>query len=121
MKQSGQQSLLPWALSFLGPYRKRVALLAFLLLSEIGLGALQPWPLAVVLDYVLGGKHFSPRIEPWVALLTRNNRFMLLVAVVIAGVVLQVVNQLVSAYGTQVQVDTGQRMVYDLRAGSSST
>ena len=33
----------------------------------------------------------------------------------IAGVVLQVVNQLVSAYGTQVQVDTGQRMVYDLR------
>ena len=87
-----------------------------LLLSEIGLGALQPWPLAVVLDYVLGGKHFSPRIEPWVALLTRNNRFTLLVAVVIAGVVLQVVNQLVSAYGTQVQVDTGQRMVYDLRA-----
>jgi ABC-type multidrug transport system fused ATPase/permease subunit len=116
MKQSGQQSLLPWALSFLGPYRKRVALLAFLLLSEIGLGALQPWPLAVVLDYVLGGKHFSPRLEPWVALLTRNNRYMLLVAVVIAGVVLQVVNQLVSAYGTQVQVDTGQRMVYDLRA-----
>ena len=34
----------------------------------------------------------------------------------IAGVVLQVVNQLVSAYGTQVQVDTGQRMVYDLRS-----
>ena len=28
---------------------------------------------------------------------------------------LQIVNQLVSAYGTQVQVDTGQRMVYDLR------
>ena len=28
---------------------------------------------------------------------------------------LQVVNQFVSAYGTQVQVDTGQRMVYDLR------
>ena len=29
--------------------------------------------------------------------------------------ILQIVNQLVSAYGTQVQVDTGQRMVYDLR------
>ena len=36
-------------------------------------------------------------------------------AVVIAGVLLQVVNQVVSAYGTQVQVDAGQRMVYDLR------
>ena len=33
----------------------------------------------------------------------------------VAGVLLQVVNQFVSAYGTQVQVDTGQRMVYDLR------
>ena len=39
----------------------------------------------------------------------------LLVVVVVAGVVLQVVNQFVSAYATQVQVDTGQRMVYDLR------
>ncbi len=29
--------------------------------------------------------------------------------------IVQVTNQLVSAYGTQVQVDTGQRMVYDLR------
>ena len=34
---------------------------------------------------------------------------------VVGGVLLQVINQLVSAYGTQVQVDTGQRMVYDLR------
>ena len=115
MSTSDQRPLLPWTLSFLRPHRKRVALLAVLLLSEIGLGALQPWPLAVVLDYVLGGKAFSLRIEPWVTALTRNNRFVLLAVVVIAGVVLQVVNQFVSAYGTQVQVDTGQRMVYDLR------
>ena len=40
--------LLFWTLSFLRPYRKRVGLLAALLLSEIGLGALQPWPLAAV-------------------------------------------------------------------------
>jgi ATP-binding cassette subfamily B protein/subfamily B ATP-binding cassette protein MsbA len=40
---------------------------------------------------------------------------VLLVIIVIAGVLLQVVNQIVSAYGTQVQVDTGQRMVYTLR------
>jgi ATP-binding cassette subfamily B protein len=112
---SEQQPLLPWTLSFLRPYRKRVALLAVLLLSEIGLGALQPWPLAVVIDYVLGGKPFPPRVAPWIVWIPQSRRFALLIAVVIAGVVLQVVNQLVSAYGTQVQVDTGQRMVYDLR------
>src|SRR5205807_6976352 len=44
-----------------------------------------------------------------------GGRFTLLIVIVVAGVVLQVINQFVSAYGTQVQVDTGQRMVYDLR------
>ena len=115
-----QKPLLPWTLAFLRPYRGRVVLLAALLASEIGLGALQPWPMAVVIDYVLvparlGGKSFPQWLQPWIAALTGNNLFALLVIVVIAGVILQVVNQFVSAYGTQVQVDTGQRMVYDLR------
>ena len=114
------QGLLLWTLSFLKPYRKRVALLAVLLLAEIGLGALQPWPMAIVIDYVLtpanlGGKTFPPAVQPLITALTQNNRFMLLVVVVIAGVVLQITNQFVSAYGTQVQVDAGQRMVYTLR------
>jgi len=110
-----QQPLLPWTLSFLRPYRGRVLLLAVLLASEIGLGALQPWPFAVVIDYVLGSKVFPGAIAGWVNALTHGNRMTLLVVVVVAGVVLQVVNQFVSAYGTQVQVDTGQRLVYDLR------
>jgi ATP-binding cassette, subfamily B, bacterial len=110
-----QQPLLQWTLSFLRPYRGRVLLLAILLASEIGLGALQPWPFAVVIDYVLGTKMFPAAMAGWVNALTHGNRTALLVAVVVAGVVLQIVNQLVSAYGTQVQVDTGQRLVYDLR------
>jgi ATP-binding cassette subfamily B protein/subfamily B ATP-binding cassette protein MsbA len=113
---SRQKPLLPWTLSFLRPYRGRVVLLAFLLILEIGLGALQPWPLAIVIDYVLSRtKQFPPSIAPWIEAISNGHQFGLLVAVVVAGVVLQVVNQLVSAYGTQVQVDTGQRMVYDLR------
>jgi ABC-type multidrug transport system fused ATPase/permease subunit len=110
-----QPKLLPWMLSFLKPHRRRVSLLAVLLLLEIGLGALQPWPFAIAIDYVLGGKSIPARLEPFITALTHNNRFTLLLIVVIAGVVVQVINQFVSAYGTQVQVDTGQRMVYDLR------
>jgi ABC-type multidrug transport system fused ATPase/permease subunit len=114
------QGLLRWTLGFLKPYRNRVAILAVLLLAEIGLGALQPWPMAIVIDYVLtpanlGGKTFAPAVQPFITALTHDNRFILLVVVVIAGVVLQITNQFVSAYGTQVQVDTGQRMVYTLR------
>jgi ATP-binding cassette, subfamily B, bacterial len=110
-----RRRLVPWTLSFLWPYRRRVALLSVLLLLEIGLGALQPWPLKIVIDYVLGSHPFPPMLAGWMTWLTRGNQIALLVAVVVAGVLLQIVNQLVSAYGTQVQVDAGQRMVYDLR------
>ncbi len=108
--------LLPWTLTFLRPYRRRVALLSFLLVSEIALGVLQPWPLGIVIDYVLGSAPFPPAVRPYVAPIAQQHRLSLLIAVVVGGVVLQVVNQFVSAWGTQVQVDTGQRMVYDLRA-----
>jgi ATP-binding cassette, subfamily B, bacterial len=124
--QPAERGLLRWTLSFLRPYRARVSVLSVLLLSEIVLGALQPWPFAIVIDYVLSQKPFPDHISilgfsfntPFAALLTHAatyDRLALLIGVVVAGVVLQIVNQLVSAYGTQVQVDTGQRMVYDLR------
>ena len=110
-----QRPLLPWTLSFLRPYRGRVWLLAFLSLLEIGLGALQPWPMAIVFNYVLVGYALPPSVQPWIETLTHGSRFQLLILVVVAGVVLQVINQFASMFHTQVQVDTGQRMVYDLR------
>jgi ATP-binding cassette subfamily B protein len=107
--------LLTWTLSFLRPYKTRVALLVVLLLSEIALGVLQPWPLEIIIDYVLQDHPFPEPIAHWLQAIRGGDRLTLLIAVVVAGVLLQVTNQLVSAYGTQVQVDTGQRMVYDLR------
>jgi ABC-type multidrug transport system fused ATPase/permease subunit len=112
-----QRALLPWTLSYLRPYRAKVALLVVLLASEIGLGWLQPWPLAIVLDF-LTGKGLPKGVTavlPSISSAAAAHPFALLVAIVVGGVILQVVNQFVSAYGTQVQVDTGQRMVYDLR------
>ena len=109
------QPLLPWTLSFLRPYRQRVAVLAILSLVEIALGALAPWPLKVVIDHALLGQpiRWAPGAR-LVAALT-DNRVELLFLVVIAGVALQISNQFASMFHTQVQVDTGQRMVYDLR------
>jgi len=113
---ASEKPLIPWMLSFLRPHRGRVTLLAVIMLAEILLGVLQPWPFAWVIDHVLSGKPFSnPHVQAFVTAVTRDNKTALLVAVVVTGVVLQIVNQFVSAYGTQVQVDTGQRMVYDLR------
>ena len=111
------RSLVPWTVSLLWPYRGRVALLIVLLLAEIGLGALQPWPLKIIIDNVLtNDKHpFPEPIRGWLNALTGGHLGVILALVVIGGILLQVVNQFVSAYGTQVQVDAGQRLVYTLR------
>ncbi|PWT79825.1 MAG: hypothetical protein C5B57_13205, partial [Blastocatellia bacterium] len=112
-----QRPLIPWVLSFVRPYRGRMSLLATLLLLEVGLGALQPWPLSIVIDNVLDSKPFPEPLGRWIPPLTGDYRVhvTVLVAVVVGGVLLQVINQFVTAYATQVQVETGQHMVYDLR------
>jgi len=115
MSERATKGLAAWTLTALRPYTGRVVLLAVLLGAEIGLGALQPWPMAVVID-LLSGKPLPEDIRRYLGGYAGAHPFGLLVGIVIAGVVLQIVNQFVSAYGTQVQVDTGQRMVYDLRA-----
>jgi ATP-binding cassette subfamily B protein/subfamily B ATP-binding cassette protein MsbA len=110
-----QQSLLLWTLGFLRPHRGRVVLILVLLLAQIGLGALQPWPLKIVIDYVLDGNPLPEPLQHWTAALVGTRAIALLVLFVVAGAVLEIVNQFVTALATQVQVATGQQMVYDLR------
>jgi ATP-binding cassette subfamily B protein len=109
-------SLLRWLAPYMRPYRGRLALLALLSLLEVGLGALTPWPMAFVVDNVLE-KH------PWPAPLARvlpspdaMNVAVMLAVVLLAGLLLQVIDELVSVAHTQIQVESGQRMVYDLRS-----
>ncbi len=108
-------SLFAWMVPYLKPYRGRLALLGGLLFFEVMLGALQPWPLAFVLDYVLTGRPLPPLLADWIGPVDAQVRVALLVVVVLAGVVLALANQLVTLQTTQVQVETGQRLVYDLR------
>jgi ATP-binding cassette, subfamily B, bacterial len=108
-------SLISWMLSFMRPYRGRMTLVAILLLLEVALVALQPWLLKAVIDYVLVGQSVPQPFAGWLQAIRIVNPFALLVTLVIAGVVIQLASQIVSVYSTQVQVDTGQRMVYNLR------
>ena len=110
-----ERPLLPWVLSFLRPFRGRLVLLSVLLLLEVLLGVLQPWPLAIVLDYVLAGRALPGAVAGWMDWVTHGNLVILLIVVVGAGVVLNLINQAVTLQATQVQVETGQRLVYGLR------
>jgi ATP-binding cassette subfamily B protein len=108
-------AVIGWTLSFLRPYRTRVLAISILSIAEIGLTALAPWPLKIVVDSVLGD-HPLPGWFAGVMASTGANRVALLVVVVVAGLLLQTANEVLRMFQTQLQVDTGQRIVYGLRA-----
>jgi ATP-binding cassette subfamily B protein len=115
IRTSEPATLIPWTLSFMRPYRGRMTLVALLLLLEVALVALQPWLLKAVIDYVLSGQPVPQPLAGWLQAIRVVDPFVLLVTLVVAGVLVQLASQVVSMYSTQVQVDTGQRMVYHLR------
>ncbi len=108
-------SLAAWTLSYMRPYRVRMAALAVIALVQIALGLLSPWPLKLVVDNVLGGQPLPAVLQGPIAALAGDSRLGILIVVVAAGLLLQLVGQVVAMTNTQVQVDTGQRMVYSLR------
>ena len=108
-------SLAAWTLSYMRPYRVRMAALAAIALVQIALGLLSPWPLKLVVDNVLGGQPLPPVLQGPIAAIAGDSRLGILVVVVAAGLLLQLIGQVVAMTNTQVQVDTGQRMVYSLR------
>ncbi|MGE0592712.1 MAG: ABC transporter ATP-binding protein [Vicinamibacterales bacterium] len=108
-------SLFAWTLSFLTPWRGRVVWLGGLALAEVVLGLLAPWPMKLVVDNVLAGAPLPPAFADLVQATLGPSPVALLVAIVVGGFLLQVAAQAVSMANTQVQVDTGQRMVYTLR------
>jgi ABC-type multidrug transport system fused ATPase/permease subunit len=104
-----------WTLSFLRPYRFRMLGIAVLCGAEVVLGVLAPWPLKAVVDNVLGGHPLPGPLAGIVTALVGSNAAALLILIVVAGLALQIVNELVSMWHTQLQVNTAQGIVYDLR------
>ena len=109
-------TVVSWTLGFLRPYRRQAAAILALSILEIGLAALAPWPLKVIVDYVLGD---LPLPEPLAAITpaaVAGSAVAFLVIVVLAGLLVQVANEVVRMIHTQMQVKVAQRVVYTLRA-----
>ena len=109
-------NLLAWTLSFLRPHRPRVLAITTLAVVEVGFGALAPWPLKTVVDNVLGGQPLPEPLAGVAQATVGANPVALLLAVVVAGLLLQLMSEVVMMLHTQLQVNTGQRILYDLRA-----
>jgi ABC-type multidrug transport system fused ATPase/permease subunit len=64
---------------------------------------------------VLNGNPLPEPLRHWTAAVVGTRAIALLVLFVVVGALLEILNQFVTACATQVQVATGQQMVYDLR------
>lgn len=111
-----RDSVVAWIVSYARPYRARLAVLGVLSLVEVGLGALTPWPIALVVDNVLAHHPWPAAFARFLPPVGAFNPIALLAMVIAAQLVIELLDQFVSMAHTQVQVGTGQHMVYDLRA-----
>ena len=105
-----------WTLAFLRPYRGKAAAIFALSLLEIGLAALAPWPLKVIVDYVLDGLALPPALAALTPSAIAGSAVAVLVVVVLAGLLIQIANEVTRMIHTQMQVQVAQRVVYTLRA-----
>jgi ATP-binding cassette subfamily B protein len=110
---STYRRLLDYAL----PYWRGWTLIVIVTLLSTGFALLQPWPMKVLVDTVLGSQPLDPTIAlfaaglPWI-----DTPRGLLLWVVIAGLVVFVVNSAIDVVLTFAWIRVGQRVVYDLAA-----
>jgi len=108
-------SVVGWTLGFLRPYRRQSAAIVALSILEIGLVALAPWPLALVVDHVLGGEPLPESLSALTPGWLAASAVGLLVAIVILGLLVQLAAEAVRMIHTQLQTRVAQRVVYTLR------
>src|SRR5438876_11434245 len=95
-------------LPYLKPYRWRVAWALLQVFLIAGFELLKPWPLQIVIDYVLGGQPLPPMLAGWApgALLTLACTGIVAVQIAAGGLTL---------LHNATTIGVGQRMVNDLR------
>ena len=105
-----------WILSYIRPYRGRLGVLAVLSLVEIGLAALTPWPMKMVVDNVLSGRPLPEWMDTATASIGGRTAAGLLAIVLVAGLVIQVLAEIVETIRVQLQVKAGEDITFDVRS-----
>ena len=108
-------TLVRWTASFLRPYRARVGLILALSVAEIGLVALAPWALTLIVDSVLGGRPLPAPVVTRIPALADLGAVGLLALFAAGGLAVQVAAELTRMAHTQLEAAMGQRVVHDLR------
>jgi ABC-type multidrug transport system fused ATPase/permease subunit len=102
-------------LQYLKPYWRLAWLSVLLIVFGAAFSLLTPWPLAILFDQVLGDKPFPPSLafifEP-----LADNRGLLLMVVVAAGLLIAVLQNAATVVHTYINTKIDQSMVLDFRS-----
>jgi ATP-binding cassette, subfamily B, bacterial len=97
----------------LRPYWKLLAVAFGAMLVEGGADLLEPWPLKVIFDYVLGSKRVPPWLNAW--LLGGHDRIAVLNAAAVAVIAIAAVGAVGSYTEKYLSTTVAKRVGYDLR------
>lgn len=103
---------LPWAFRYLRPYRRLAAVSVSLTTATALVFLAQPWPLAIVVDSVLGSQPLPGILDE---LLSGLGRWSLLGVLVAAGFALTVLGNALQVANSFLDARIEQSMVLDLR------
>ena len=102
-------------LAYAAPHRRVFAVIALLTVFSSALAALQPWPVKLLVDHVLGSAAFPPPIQSLFRTMGWNpSQSSLLLLIVMGGLVLFALNCVAELVVTRGWTARGRRMVFDL-------
>jgi ATP-binding cassette, subfamily B, bacterial len=105
--------LLPRTFPYVKPYWKLAVASIVSIAIAVAIGLAEPWPLALLVDSVLGS-HPSPRfLRP---LIHAHDRYGLLVFVVVAGLAIHVLGSVLAVVTEYVNTKLSQKMTLDFRS-----
>jgi ATP-binding cassette subfamily B protein/subfamily B ATP-binding cassette protein MsbA len=109
-----QWKILPEALPYLRPYRKLVIFSLALTIAAAAVGLAEPWPLALVIDDVIGGSNPPGLLEPLFG--DNPDPYRLLLFIVGLGFLISTASHGVRVIGDYVNAKIEQNIVLDLRS-----
>jgi len=104
-------------LRYARPHLRDVLIIIGAMLVSIGLSVLQPWPLTMLVDSVLGNKPVPAVLDRAAASMPGStSQMQLLLLLVLATVIIAMLGSLTSYIQTMATVRFNQRVTYDLGA-----
>ena len=101
-------------LHHVSPYSRKLAALIILILAGAGLTALMPWPMKLIVDYVLTAEPLPENLDWFGSLAGTTDASVLLAWLAVSTLCLFVANRGVQVLKAYIQDGVGNRMMYSL-------